>query len=247
MKHTVGMTGEVTLQGRVLPIGGLKQKVLAAHAAGLTDAILPERNRGDLDDVPEDVREQMTFHPVMSIDEVLGLALEPARTEAVACDAPHRRPVPPLPGAAGGGARADRPLGGTGDHLPVPAAGRARRRDPRHDTTAADAAGRRDDRHLVTTGVLGVGQTWLSNLVGQRVMHDLRAQVYRHLQRLSLAFFTRTRTGEIQSRIANDIGGVQNVVTSTATSIVSNVTTVIATVIAMMSCSTGGWRSSRSA
>ena len=66
VKHTVGMTGEVTLQGRVLPIGGLKQKVLAAHAAGLTDVILPERNRGDLDDVPEDVREQMTFHPVMT-------------------------------------------------------------------------------------------------------------------------------------------------------------------------------------
>ncbi|HET7507140.1 MAG TPA: endopeptidase La [Solirubrobacterales bacterium] len=78
VKHTVGMTGEVTLQGRVLPIGGLKQKVLAAHAAGLTEVILPERNRGDLDEVPEEVREQMTFHPVMSIDEVLGLALEPA-------------------------------------------------------------------------------------------------------------------------------------------------------------------------
>ncbi|HEY8582146.1 MAG TPA: endopeptidase La [Capillimicrobium sp.] len=77
VKHTVGMTGEVTLQGRVLPIGGLKQKVLAAHAAGLTDVILPERNRPDLDDVPEDVREQMTFHPVMSIDEVLAVALEP--------------------------------------------------------------------------------------------------------------------------------------------------------------------------
>ena len=86
----------------------------------------------------------------------------------------------------------------------------------------------------VATGVLGVGQTWLSNVVGQKVMHDLRAQVYRHLQRLSLAFFTRTRTGEIQSRIANDIGGVQNVVTSTATSIVSNVTTVLATVVAML-------------
>jgi ATP-binding cassette, subfamily B, bacterial len=85
----------------------------------------------------------------------------------------------------------------------------------------------------VATGVLGVGQTWLSNVVGQRVMHDLRAAVYRHLQRLSLAFFTRTRTGEVQSRIANDIGGVQNVVTSTATSIVSSVTTVIATVAAM--------------
>jgi ATP-dependent Lon protease len=78
VKHTVGMTGEVTLQGRVLPIGGLKQKVLAANAAGLTEVILPERNRGDLDEVPEEVREQMTFHPVMSIGEVLGLALEPA-------------------------------------------------------------------------------------------------------------------------------------------------------------------------
>ena len=78
VKHTVGMTGEVTLQGRVLPIGGLKQKVLAAHAAGLTDVILPERNRGDLDDIPEEVREQMSFHPVMSIDEVLDVALEAA-------------------------------------------------------------------------------------------------------------------------------------------------------------------------
>src|SRR5690349_8849542 len=86
----------------------------------------------------------------------------------------------------------------------------------------------------VITGVLSVAQTWLSNVVGQRVMHDLRTQVYRHLQRLSLAFFTRTRTGEIQSRIANDIGGVQSVVTSTATSIVSNVTTVIASVVAMV-------------
>ena len=86
----------------------------------------------------------------------------------------------------------------------------------------------------IATGVLGVAQTWLSNLVGQQVMHDLRAAVYRHLQRLSLAFFTRTRTGEVQSRIANDIGGVQNVVTSTATSIVSNVTTVAATVVAMV-------------
>jgi len=78
VRHTVGMTGEVTLQGRVLPIGGLKQKVLAAHAAGLTDVILPERNRGDLEDVPEEVREQMGFHPVMTVDEVLGLALEAA-------------------------------------------------------------------------------------------------------------------------------------------------------------------------
>ncbi len=85
----------------------------------------------------------------------------------------------------------------------------------------------------VVTQVLGVGQTWLSNLVGQRVMHDLRTRVYRHLQRLSLAFFTRTRTGDVQSRIANDIGGVETVLTSTATSIASNLTTVIATVVAM--------------
>ncbi|MGI8715494.1 MAG: S16 family serine protease, partial [Solirubrobacteraceae bacterium] len=85
VKHTVGMTGEVTLQGRVLPIGGLKQKVLAAHAAGLTDVVLPERNRGDLDDVPEEVREQMSFHFAMTIDEVLGVALESAAvTTAVA-------------------------------------------------------------------------------------------------------------------------------------------------------------------
>ena len=82
VRHTVGMTGEVTLQGRVLPIGGVKQKVLAAHAAGLTDVIIPERNRPDLEDVPADVREQMTFHPVMSLDEVFELALEPARDVA---------------------------------------------------------------------------------------------------------------------------------------------------------------------
>ena len=83
VKHTVGMTGEVTLQGRVLPIGGLKQKVLAAHAAGLTDVILPERNRADLDDVPKEVRDAMTFHPVMTVDEVLELALEPAQSPAL--------------------------------------------------------------------------------------------------------------------------------------------------------------------
>ena len=82
VKHTVGMTGEVTLQGRVLPIGGLKQKVLAAHAAGLTEVIIPERNRGDLDDVPADVREALTFHPVMTLREVLDLALEPAAAQA---------------------------------------------------------------------------------------------------------------------------------------------------------------------
>ena len=76
VKHTVGMTGEITLQGRVLPIGGLKQKVLAAHAAGITDIVIPERNRADLEDIPQNVRDEIAFHPVMSISEVLGLALE---------------------------------------------------------------------------------------------------------------------------------------------------------------------------
>jgi ATP-dependent Lon protease len=78
VKPTVGMTGEVTLQGRVLPIGGVKQKVLAAHRSGLREVILPKRNEGDLDDVPEQVREEMTFHVAEDIDEVLAVALEPA-------------------------------------------------------------------------------------------------------------------------------------------------------------------------
>ncbi len=86
----------------------------------------------------------------------------------------------------------------------------------------------------IVNGALGVWQTLLSNQVGQRVMHDLRAAVFRHLQRLSLAFFTRTRTGEVQSRISNDIGGIQSVVTTTATSIASNVTTIVATMVAML-------------
>jgi ATP-dependent Lon protease len=81
VRHTVGMTGEVTLQGRVLPIGGVKQKVLAAHAAGLTTVILPERNRADLDDVPAEVREAIDLQPVMTIGEVLDLALEPAEAQ----------------------------------------------------------------------------------------------------------------------------------------------------------------------
>src|SRR5881409_3688301 len=76
VKHNVGMTGEVTLRGRVLPIGGVKQKVLAAHAAGLTEVILPERNRGDLDEVPAEVQQAMRFHLVSSVDEALSLALE---------------------------------------------------------------------------------------------------------------------------------------------------------------------------
>src|SRR4029077_8130855 len=78
VKSTIGMTGEVTLQGRVLPIGGLKQKVLAAHAAGLTEVIIPERNEPDLEDVPREVRDHMRFHVVNSVDQVLALALEPA-------------------------------------------------------------------------------------------------------------------------------------------------------------------------
>jgi ATP-binding cassette, subfamily B, bacterial len=108
-----------------------------------------------------------------------------------------------------------------------------------------EAIGQNDTRELsfaagaiiaiaIVTGALGVLQTLYSNQVGQRVMHDLRAAVFRHLQRLSLAFFTRTRTGEVQSRISNDIGGVQNVVTSTATSIASNLTTVVATMVGML-------------
>ena len=78
-----------------------------------------------------------------------------------------------------------------------------------------------------------VWQTYISNAVGQRVMHDLRAAVYHHLQKMSLAFFTRTRTGEVQSRISNDIGGLDNVITNTATTIASNVTTVIGAIVAM--------------
>src|SRR5256884_173920 len=83
VKHTLGMTGEVTLQGRVLPIGGLKQKVLAAHAAGITDVILPERNRGGLDDIPDALREELSFHPVMTGREGIDLALEPEREVAL--------------------------------------------------------------------------------------------------------------------------------------------------------------------
>jgi ATP-binding cassette subfamily B protein len=86
----------------------------------------------------------------------------------------------------------------------------------------------------VVTSAAEVWESWLSNGVGQRVMHDLRVAVYRHLQRMSLAFFTRTRTGEVQSRLANDIGGVQNVLVNTVATVVGNVTTVIATVIAMI-------------
>lgn len=85
----------------------------------------------------------------------------------------------------------------------------------------------------VITSCLGVAQTWMSNSIGQALMHRLRVQVYSHLQRQSLGFFSRTRTGEVQSRIANDIGGMQSVVTNTATSIAQNATTVMATVVAL--------------
>ncbi|MEU4164865.1 ABC transporter ATP-binding protein [Actinoplanes sp. NPDC026670] len=87
------------------------------------------------------------------------------------------------------------------------------------------------------TSALGVVQTWISTTVGQRVMHRLRTQVFAHLQRQSVGFFTRTRTGEVQSRITNDIGGMQQVVTSTATSVAANLTTVIATLVAMTALS----------
>ena len=106
-----------------------------------------------------------------------------------------------------------------------------------HDTTKLSVYAGGMIAIAIVTGVIGVWQTLLSNQVGQRVMHDLRTSVFRHLQRLSLAFFTRTRTGEVQSRISNDIGGVQGVVTSTATSIVSSVTTVIASMIGMIALS----------
>ncbi|KOX04786.1 multidrug ABC transporter ATPase [Micromonospora sp. NRRL B-16802] len=87
------------------------------------------------------------------------------------------------------------------------------------------------------TAALGVVQTWISTQVGQRVMHRLRTDVFSHLQRQSLGFFTRTRTGEVQSRITNDIGGMQSVVTSTATAVASNLTTVVATAVAMIALS----------
>jgi ATP-dependent Lon protease len=84
VRSTVAMTGEVTLQGRVLPIGGVKQKVLAAHRAGLREVILPKRNEGDLDDLPQSVRDEMTFHLAEEVDQVLEIALEPTAEEEAA-------------------------------------------------------------------------------------------------------------------------------------------------------------------
>ena len=86
----------------------------------------------------------------------------------------------------------------------------------------------------IVAGLIGVGQTYFSNLIGQRVMRDIRMQLYSHLQGMAMRFFTTTRTGEIQSRLSNDVGGVQGVVTNTAGSVVSNLTTVISTVVAML-------------
>jgi len=86
----------------------------------------------------------------------------------------------------------------------------------------------------IVTGIIGVGQTYLNNIIGQNVMRDFRNQLYTHLQSMSLRFFTATRTGEIQSRLSNDVGGVQGVVTNTATSVVSNVSTAVSTIVAML-------------
>jgi ATP-binding cassette subfamily B protein len=104
----------------------------------------------------------------------------------------------------------------------------------KHDSTVLEEAVGGMIAIAIATAVFSVWQTYLSNAVGQRVMHDLRSAVYRHLQRMSLAFFTRTRTGEVQSRIANDIGGLDNVLTNTATTIAQNATTVLATIVAML-------------
>ncbi len=86
----------------------------------------------------------------------------------------------------------------------------------------------------IVTGIIGVGQTYLNNIIGQQVMRDFRNKLYEHLQSMSLRFFTATRTGEIQSRLSNDVGGVEGVVTNTATSVVSNISTVLSTIIAML-------------
>src|SRR5947209_19565169 len=85
----------------------------------------------------------------------------------------------------------------------------------------------------IITGIIGVGQTYLNNIIGQRVMRDFRNRLYDHLQSMSLRFFTATRTGEIQSRLSNDVGGVEGVVTNTATSVVSNISTALSTIIAI--------------
>ncbi len=104
----------------------------------------------------------------------------------------------------------------------------------KHDTTVVDWCVAGMIAIAVVTAAFSVWQTYISNAIGQRVMHDLRSAVYTHLQRMSLAFFTRTRTGEVQSRIANDIGGLDDILTNTATTVAQNSTTVIATIVAML-------------
>src|ERR1700730_12656034 len=86
----------------------------------------------------------------------------------------------------------------------------------------------------VVSGIVGVGQSYLNNVIGQNVMRDFRNKLYQHLQSMSMRFFTSTRTGEIQSRLSNDVGGVQGVVTNTAISTVSNISTALSTIIAMV-------------
>ena len=144
--------------------------------------------------------------------------------------AADRAPVRPAPLVRRRRHRADRRVVGGGDGLAVPAARRHRRRPaaagPRPCSSGSSSAW---SPSPAVTAALGVVQTWISTTVGQQVMHRLRTDVFAHLQRQSIAFFTRTRTGEVQSRITNDIGGMQSVVTSTATSVASNLTTAVAT------------------
>ena len=115
VRSTVGMTGEVTLQGRVLPIGGVKQKVLAAHRAGLKEVIVPKRNEGDLEDVPEQVREQITFHIAEDVREVLAVALreEVARDRSAPPERHRHRSRPAVPSRSCGSSSSEL-VGGPG-------------------------------------------------------------------------------------------------------------------------------------
>ena len=153
VKHTVGMTGEVTLQGRVLPIGGLKQKALAAHAAGLTDVIIPERNRADLDDIPEDVRRELTFHPVMTLGEVLELALEPAAGSCAVVAArrsPRRSAARRTSSSGAGRCRSSSPrTRGRGPLQRVPADARAGPAGDAREPARRARAGRDPRAHVV--------------------------------------------------------------------------------------------------
>ena len=171
VQSTVGMTGEVTLQGRVLPIGGVKQKLLAAHRAGLTDVIIPKRNEPDLDDLPESVRRELRVHPVADVAEVLELALEPASAVA-----PGR-----LTGPAGDVAKAA--FGATQSQR-TPLSLRRRRADgagssvPRGSGTTADApASTPDGRGLPSVRLAGRGGLMTRTI--DRDVTTLRAAVRR--------------------------------------------------------------------